>query len=57
MPFIVTVDYLILTDMRNTKLDYKILILPIVYLGIALYYGLSTGKYPYPFLDVDYLGG
>ena len=57
MPFIAALDYFVLTDMRNTKVDYKILILPVAYLIASLIYGLTTGQYPYPFLDVDYVGG
>ncbi len=57
MPFIAALDYFILTDMRKTKVDYKILILPVIYLLVSLIYGLVTGQYPYPFLNVEYVGG
>ena len=57
MPIIAGLDYFVLTDMRKTKVDYKILILPVMYLIASLIYGLVTGQYPYPFLNVEYVGG
>lgn len=57
MPIIVSVDYFVLTDMRKINIDIKILIFPVIYLVIVMAYGLSTGCYVYPFLDIKFLGG
>jgi len=58
MPIIVSLDYLVLTDMRETKINNKILLIfPLVYLAAAMVYGLLTGCYTYPFLDLEFVGG
>ncbi len=57
MPLIVSFDYFVLTDMRKTNINHKILIFPLVYLAVAMGYGLITGYYTYPFLDIAFVGG
>ena len=57
IPLIVSFDYFVLTDMRKTNINSNILVFPIVYLAAAMGYGLSTGCYTYPFLDIEFVGG
>jgi len=57
IPFLALVDFLIFTDARELKQNGTVFIYPVCYFIFAITFAIMTGKYIYPFLNPDYVGG
>lgn len=57
VPLLAVVDFLVFTDARRVRHSLWVFLYPLCYCAFALVYGLATGKYVYPFLDPDFMGG
>jgi hypothetical protein len=57
IPFLALVDFLMFTDTRELELNGTVFIYPVCYFIFAITFAIMTGKYIYPFIDPDYVGG
>lgn len=57
MPFIAFLDYIVLNDMRDEKLNFSFLIYPSIYFLVSTIFGSITGNYVYPFFNPNFIGG
>ena len=57
VPLLAVMDFLLFTDNKAIRIEGKVLIYPLCYLGMALLFTWKSGKYVYPFLDPDFVGG